>query len=161
MLILNSGGTFNKRYNSISGDMEVPCDSLAVEEILSSVKSKYDMAGVLFKDSLDMDINDRKLLASIIIESHDDKFLIIHGTDTIDETAHFLSEIFEDRVVVLTGSMKPYELDKVEPSFNLGMAMGFLKSNCEFGVFICMNGYVEKWDKLRKNKDLGRFEIVE
>jgi L-asparaginase len=161
MLILNSGGTFNKRYNPINAELEVPCDSLAVEEILSSVESNYDMAGVMFKDSLDIDINDRKTLASIIMESKHDSFLIIHGTDTIDETAHFLSEVFVDRVIVLTGSMKPFEIDKIEPSFNLGMAIGFLKSNSEFGVFICMNGYIEKWDKLKKNRDIGRFEIVE
>ncbi|QFR48642.1 asparaginase [Sulfurimonas lithotrophica] len=160
MLILNTGGTFNKRYNSLNGELEVPYDSNCIEEILSSVEANYDMAGVIFKDSLDMDINDRKMLASIIMESKDDKFLIVHGTDTIDETAHFLSEIFDDRLIVLTGAMKPFEIDKVEASLNLGMSIGFLKAKNEFGVYICMNGYIENWDKLNKNKKLGKFELV-
>lgn len=160
MLILNSGGTFNKRYNTLNGELEVACDSLAVETILSDVDSDYDMAGVMFKDSLDMDINDRKTLAAIIMESKDDKFLLIHGTDTMDETAHFLDEIFDDRVIVLTGAMKPFEIDSVESSFNLGMAMGFLNANNEFGVYICMNGHVQKWDRLQKNRELGKFELV-
>jgi L-asparaginase len=160
MLILNSGGTFNKRYNPLNGEMEVPCDSLAVENILSHVESEYDMAGVMFKDSLDMDINDRKILASIIMESKDDKFLIIHGTDTMDESAHFLDEIFDDRVIVLTGAMKPFEIDNVEASFNLGMSMGFLNAKNEHGVYICMNGFVKKWNELQKNRQLGKFELV-
>jgi L-asparaginase len=160
MLILNSGGTFNKRYNPRDGELEVPYDSKAVEDILKYVDDSYDMAGVIFKDSLDMDINDRKMLASIINESKDDKFLIVHGTDTMRESAEFLNEIFEDRVIVLTGAMKPFEIDKVESSLNLGMAMGFLKSCKEYGVYICMNGYIELWDKIEKNKQKGKFELV-
>jgi len=160
MLILNSGGTFNKRYNPLNGELEVPCDSQAVENILSHVESDYDMAGVMFKDSLDMDINDRKILAAIIMESKDNRFLLVHGTDTMDETAHFLDEIFDDRVIVLTGAMKPFEIDNVEASFNLGMAMGFLNAKSDYGVYICMNGHVQKWDKLQKNRELGKFELV-
>ncbi|WP_373074055.1 asparaginase domain-containing protein [Sulfurimonas sp.] len=160
MLILNTGGTFNKRYNPLNGELEVPCDSLAVERILSSVESEYDMAGVMFKDSLDMDINDRKTLAAIIMESKDDKFLIVHGTDTMDETAFFLDEIFDDRTIVLTGAMKPFEIDNIEATFNLGMAMGFLNSKNDHGVYICMNGFVKKWNELKKNRELGKFELV-
>jgi L-asparaginase len=160
MLILNCGGTFNKRYNPLNGELEVPYDCDAIEKILSSVEYRYDLAGVIFKDSLDMDINDRKTLASIIMESNDDKFLLVHGTDTMDETAEFLDTIFDDRVIVLTGAMKPFEIDNVEASLNLGLAMGFLKSKNENGVYICMNGYIEKLDKIKKNKQLGKFELV-
>ncbi|MEA1955843.1 MAG: asparaginase domain-containing protein [Campylobacterota bacterium] len=160
MLILNSGGTFNKRYNKKNGEVEVPYDSLALEEILKNVDSDYDMAGVIFKDSLEFDINDRKMLASIIMESKDDKFIIIHGTDTIKETAEFLDEVFDDRKIVLTGAMKPFEIDKIESSLNLGISIGFLNS-CEVnGVYISMNGYIESWEKLEKNISKARFELV-
>ena len=160
MLILNSGGTFNKRYNKINGEFEVPYDSLAVVRVLDSVDSKYDLAGVIFKDSLDMDIEDRKTLTNIIMESKDSSFLIIHGTDTMHETAQFLDEIFEDRKIVITGAMKPYEIDKSEASFNIGMSMGFLKAKPKNGVYICMNGYIKNWSRLTKNKQLGKFELV-
>ncbi len=160
MLILNCGGTFNKRYNPLNGELEVPFDSHALERILSTVNFKYDLAGVIFKDSLDMDANDRKTLAAIINESKESEFLLVHGTDTMDLTAEFLDTIFDDRVIVLTGAMKPFEVDKVEGSLNLGIAMGFIKSTNDNGVYICMNGLVEKWDKIEKNKTLGRFELV-
>ncbi len=160
MLILNSGGTFNKRYNPLNGELEVPFDNTAIDTILKSVDSQYDLAGVMYKDSLDMNMDDRKILANIIMQSEDDSFIIVHGTDTIDLTAEFLSEIFEDKKIVLVGSMKPFEIDNVEASLNLGMAIGYLKAVRDYGVYICMSGFVEPWDKLYKNKKFGKFEIV-
>ncbi len=160
MLILNSGGTFNKRYNPIRGELEVPYDNYALEQILDSVDSEYDLAGVVYKDSLEMDMDDRKMLASIIMESKDDTFILVHGTDTMHMSAEFLSEVFDDRKIILTGAMHPFEIDKVEASLNLGMAIGFAKALKEFGVYICMNGYVEPWEKLEKNRGQGKFEIV-
>lgn len=160
MLILNTGGTFNKRYNPISSELEVPVDNYAVENILQSVNEKYNLAGVIYKDSLDIDANDRKMLASIIMESEDDTFIIIHGTDTMQSTAEFLAEIFEDRKIILVGAMNPYEINPIEATLNLGIAFGFSKAILNYGVYICMNGYVEEWDKLIKNKLKGKFELV-
>ena len=161
MLILNSGGTFNKRYNETKGELEVPYDNYAIEQILQSIKQKYALAGVVYKDSLDMDINDRKMLVNIIMESRDDTFIIVHGTDTMDASAEFLDAIFDDRKIILTGAMKPFEIDNIEASLNLGMAMGYAKAVEDYGVYICMNGLIAPWDKIRKNKRLGKFELVE
>ncbi len=105
MLILNTGGTLNKRYNLLNGELEVPVDNESVEKILESVDKKYNLAGVVYKDSLEMDSNDRKMLANIIMESTDDTFIIIHGTDTMDITAEFLDEIFDDRKIILVGAI--------------------------------------------------------
>lgn len=160
MLILNTGGTFNKRYNPINGELEVPFDNTALEQILHSLSISYDMASAVHKDSLDIDANDRKMIASIIMESKDDTFIIVHGTDTMDLTAEFLSEIFNDRKIILVGAMKPFEIDNIESTLNLGMAIGFSKASNDFGVFICMSGYIELWNKLRKNKVKGKFELV-
>lgn len=160
MLILNSGGTFNKRYNELSGDMEVPYDNDAIDEIMASIKHSFMLAGVVYKDSLEMTTEDRKMLASIIGASEEAEFVIVHGTDTIDVTAEFLDAIFDDRVIVLTGAMKPYSVEKSEASFNLGMAIGFAQAQEMAGVYICMNGYIAPWEKIKKNRDLGKFEIV-
>jgi len=160
MLILNCGGTFNKRYNPLTGELEVPYDNTTVEEILQSVEIKYGLAGVIYKDSLEMDAADRKMIANIIMESEDDTFLIIHGTDTMDMSAAFLDEVFEDKKIVLTGAMQPFAIDKIEASLNLGMALGFLCSLQKSGVYICMNGYIQEHDKIVKNKSLGKFELV-
>lgn len=160
MLILNSGGTFNKRYNALNGELEVPYDNFAVEEILQSCDEKFSLAGVIYKDSLEMDAHDRKKLADIISHAHEQVFVIVHGTDTMDKSAEFFAEIFLDKIIILTGAMKPYEIDKTEASLNLGMAIGFSKAILEHGIYICMSGHVEKWNCLEKNRKLGKFELV-
>ncbi|MBU1657506.1 asparaginase [bacterium] len=160
MLILNSGGTLNKRYNLLNGELEVPYDNIAIDKIMQSANFEFSLAGVIYKDSLDMDLNDRKMLANIIKESDEDIFIIIHGTDTMHLSAEFLHEIFTDKKIIFTGAMKPFEIDKVESSFNLGMACGFVKSLYENGIYICMNGHVESWKNIKKNTQLGKFEVV-
>jgi len=160
LLILNTGGTFNKKYNSLSGEIEVAYDNEFIKTILESTEAPFDLAGVMYKDSLDMTIEDRKILSHIILESTDDVFVIVHGTDTINETAEFLANMFDDRAIVLVGALRPFEIDNIEASFNLGMAMGFAQGVDEYGVYICMNGYTESWDKIKKNKKFGKFELV-
>lgn len=160
MLILNSGGTFNKKYNPLNGELEVPYSNEAIETILKSMEAKYDLAGVIYKDSLEITMEDRKILANVIMESKDDTFVIVHGTDTMHLSAEFLAEIFDDRKIVFVGAMRPFEIDSIEASLNLGMAIGFAKGAKEYGVYICMSGHVAPWDKIHKNTKFGKFEVV-
>lgn len=160
MLILNSGGTFNKKYNPLNGELEIPYSNGVIEEILQSSDFKYNLAGVIYKDSLDMTMDDRKILANVIMESNEDTFVIVHGTDTMHLSAEFLSEVFDDRKIIFVGAMKPFEIDNIEASLNLGMAIGFAKAVCENGVYICMSGHVKSWNKIEKNSKFGKFEVV-
>ena len=160
MLILNTGGTFNKRYNPLSGEMEVPFDNLAVEKILSAFTYDVEMAGLIYKDSLDMDMDDRKRMVKIIAASSDTHFIIIHGTDTMDLSAAFLDEVLDDKVIILTGAMVPFEINPVEAAANLSMALGYAKSERDPGVYICMQGSVGRHTELVKNKASGKFELV-
>jgi len=161
MLILNTGGTFNKRYNPINGEMEVPFDNAAVEKIVSTFSYDVELAGLIYKDSLDMDAEDRKMIAKIISASTDTHFIIIHGTDTMHLTAAFLDEVMDDKIIICTGAMVPFEIDPVEATANLAMALGFAKVQQEPGVYICMQGSVAEHKIVVKNKVLGKFELVE
>ena len=161
MLILNTGGTFNKRYNPQSGQMEVPYDNQAIEQILARFSYDIEMAGVMYKDSLDMTAEDRKMIANIILASDEKAFVVVHGTDTMHLSAAFLSAVSEDRVIVFTGAMVPFEIDPVEAAANLAMAIGFANSAPADGVYICMQGRVAPHDTLVKNRNTGTFELVE
>ena len=161
MLILNTGGTFNKRYNSLNGEMEVPYDNVAIESIIKHFTEQPELAGVIYKDSLDMDMDDRKMMARIIMESEETQFVIVHGTDTMDQSAHFLDEVLEGKQVIFTGAMVPFEIDPVEATTNLSMALAFAQGNDETGVYICMHGLIDKHGKIIKNRKLGRFERVQ
>jgi L-asparaginase len=161
VLILNTGGTFNKRYNPLNGKMEVPYDNLAVEKILKHFTYETETAGAIYKDSLDMDSHDRKMIANIILASTDKKFVVIHGTDTMHLSAAFLNELVSDQVVVFTGAMVPFEIDPVEATANLAMAVGYAKCQSRGGAYICMHGSVAPHDQLVKNRSTGKFEIVQ
>ncbi len=161
MLILNTGGTFNKRYNPISGALEVPYDNRAVETVLQALHvSSEGLAGVVYKDSLDMDANDRKMIAGIILESKERDVVIVHGTDTMHLSATVLAGVVENKRIVITGAMVPYSIDPVEATANLAMALGFLQGESGEGVYICMSGMVAAHDEIAKNRVRGVFERV-
>jgi L-asparaginase len=76
-------------------------------------------------------------------------------------SAAYFSAIFEDRIIVLTGAMVPYEIDAIEATANFAMALGYAEAMETEGVYICMQGLVGPWESIVKNKTLGRFEIAE
>ena len=67
MTVINTGGTFNKRYNPLTGELEVPKDSLALDEIISYCYNiDFDVLNVISKDSLDMSDADREFIVKTI-----------------------------------------------------------------------------------------------
>ena len=159
--IINTGGTFNKRYNPISGELEVPADCFAVKNILSKAmffNQKIKITQLISKDSLEFTKKDRKLLLEAIQNSKSDKLIVIHGTDTMHKSSKFVAENMDEKIVVFTGAMKPYEIEKVEAVANLMMGIGFLQ-NCNVnGVYISMHGVVMEFDKLKKDYKKGFFK---
>ncbi len=156
--VINTGGTFNKRYNPLSGELDVPKDSLALDDIISYCYNiDFDVLNIISKDSLEMKDYDRELIVQTIKECTNDKVIIIHGTDTIDLTSAYIDEKIKDKNIILTGAMFPISIDKIEATLNFSMAIGFLNSNCENGVYIAMHGSVKNYKKLIKNREIGQF----
>ena len=161
MKIMNTGGTFNKRYDPISGTLEVPFDNLAIEEIVKSFSYEVDIAGMLYKDSLEIDDEDREQLTAIMEADDEEIFVVVHGTDSMHLTAMHLAAHLPDRVIVLVGAMVPYAVDKSEASLNLGMALGYAATQPAKGVYICMSGIIAPHNMIVKNRRKGRFEVVQ
>lgn len=160
MLILNTGGTFNKRYNPISGELEVPYDNDAVEAATGHFGYELNIAGAIYKDSLDMTQDDRKVLADIINASEEETIIVIHGTDTMGLTAAFIAEAVPDKAVIFTGAMIPFSIDPVDATANLAMALGYAASHPVSGAYIVMQGLIAPHERIEKNRAVGRFEIV-
>ncbi len=159
ILIINTGGTFNKRYNPLKGELEVPNDSISVENILKYFYNlKYEIKNIIHKDSLDMLEEDRKEIAKLIVKSKQNKILIIHGTDTIDKTAEYLQTKISDKTILLTGAMVPYSIDNVEANSNLSMSLGYLLNDTKYGIYISMHGLIDKYKKVYKNREIGVFQ---
>ena len=160
ILILNTGGTFNKRYNPLKGELEVPQDGIAVESILRyCYNTSYELLNIIHKDSLDMSEEDRELIVQTIQASSAIRVLIVHGTDTMDVTATFLALHVKDKIISLTGAMVPFSIDTVEATANFMMALGDLHVREKNGVYLAMHGAVASHGNIYKNRQKGIFEL--
>ncbi|WP_310438983.1 asparaginase domain-containing protein [Sulfuricurvum sp.] len=159
MLIINTGGTFNKRYDPIKGELFVPQDNRAIESIRTSLVMDISLQGILYKDSLEMDDHDRSVLAKTIAQSDEQIIIVVHGTDTMDLSARYVANLALEKVIVFTGAMIPFSIDPLEATANLSMAMGYAQ-NASNGVYIVMQGVMGRYDSVKKNKFAGKFEYV-
>ncbi len=132
--VINTGGTFNKRYNPIKGQLLVPDDNVALDKILKSCHNlEIEVKNIVSKDSLDMTDLDRKLITATIKDSDSENIIIIHGTDTVDLTSAFLEKEINDKKIVFTGAMVPMSIEEVEATMNFSLALGFLSADVENG----------------------------
>lgn len=158
ILCINTGGTFNKYYDPLTGDLVVDKSSSALDAISNKWLCAFDVINIIGKDSLEFDDSDRDMILETI-NNHKkiDKFIIIHGTDTMHITAQFLQFNIKDKYIVLTGAMVPFSIDPIEATANFASSAGYLNSIKEFGVYISMNGLVCEFDKITKDREMGKF----
>ncbi len=163
--IINTGGTFNKVYDPVAGELVVPKSDEAVESALASLRvgMVVSISGVIYKDSLQMDESDRKLLYEEIVAAKESAVVVVHGTDTMERSASYIASTLGDdskKRVIFTGAMVPYSIDPVEATSNLVLAVASAKF-LEPGVYIAMHGSVLPHNKIAKNRTLGLFERVD
>jgi L-asparaginase len=161
ILIINTGGTFNKIYNQHNGLLQIPKNNKTIKTILNKLyktNQKPKIKGIVYKDSLDITKKDRYQLLELIEKSKHNKIIIIHGTDTMVKTADFLNQNIKNRQIVFVGSMVPYSINKLEASTNLGMALGFLQTQQQNKIYICMNGLIKTHNNISKNYKRVVFE---
>jgi len=157
ILIISTGGTFNKIYDPIKGEFTIDKASQALEEIASKWLCNFEVLHLIGKDSLDITNHDRLELLATISQCEYDHILIVHGTDTMDVTAAYLADADLKKCVVLTGSMVPYSVDPVEATANLCSAYGYIHALEQKGVFIAMNGVMASYEKVKKERTQGKF----
>jgi len=157
VLILSTGGTFNKIYNKITGNLDINLENLAIKSIQNHWLTNLNYDSIINKDSLDFTDKDREELSNYIKNSSFKKIVVIHGTDTMHISAKVVDSLKLEKAIVFTGAMVPFSIDKIEATANLAMALGFIKL-AQNGVYISMNGVVDKFDKVVKNRELGKFE---
>ena len=104
---------------------------------------------------------DRYAILTTAQSIDNDKIIIIHGTDTMDETARFLAKSDIAKQIVLTAAMVPASIDSIEAGFNLALALGFLNAkSIANDIYIAMHGVVVPHQQIVKNKQLGQFLLV-
>ena len=160
ILIISTGGTFNKIYNRIDGSLLIDKSSNAIEEIAQKWLCEFNIISIIGKDSLDINDKDREELLEVIINNKYSNIIIVHGTDTMDITAQLIATTMGiDKKIVLTGAMKPYSIEPIEATANLSSAYGFLNNIKENGVYISMNGVIGDYKKIIKDRIDGKFRF--
>jgi L-asparaginase len=155
--IFITGGTFDKEYNELTGQLFFKDSHLPEMLELGRNLAPVDIRTLMMVDSLEMTDDDRNLIAEHCLKSKERKIIITHGTDTMAETARVLSKKVKDKTIVLTGAMVPYKFGSSDGLFNLGSALAFVQT-LSAGVYIAMNGRYFLADNVRKNKLTGEFE---
>jgi len=159
ILIISTGGTFNKIYDPIKGEFTIDKASHALEQIAAKWLCEFEILNIIGKDSLDMTNHDRLELLGTISQSNYHHIIIIHGTDTMDVTAEYLADADLEKCIVLTGAMVPYSVDTVEATANLCSAYGYMNALDKEGIFIAMNGVMGPYEKVKKDRTKGRFSL--
>lgn len=155
--IFITGGTFDKEYNELTGQLFFKDTHL--HDLLEMGRSRLDLEirTLMMVDSLEMTDEDRALIAHQCKHCEEDRIVITHGTDTMAETAAYLQTNVTGKTIVLTGAMIPIKFGSSDGLFNLGSALAFAQT-LEPGVYVAMNGRYFRAGNVRKNRESGAFE---
>jgi L-asparaginase len=154
-----TGGTFDKEYNELTGQLYFK--DTHIHDLLMLGRSRLDISirTLMLIDSLEMTESDRQVIVESCRRTTEDKIVITHGTDTMTMTASILAQEIKDKTIVLTGAMIPFKFGSSDGLFNLGSALAFAQS-LPHGIYVAMNGRYFQWDRVRKNKQTGFFDEV-
>jgi L-asparaginase len=155
--IFITGGTFDKEYNELTGELFFKDTHLREMLTLGRNLTDVHLETLFMMDSLNMQESDREQVARHCIDAPEKHIVITHGTDTMPETARYLESRVKGKTIVLTGAMVPYKFGSSDGLFNLGSALAFVQT-LPAGVYIAMNGRFFTASNVRKNKKLGTFE---
>ncbi|MEO0083773.1 MAG: asparaginase domain-containing protein [candidate division WOR-3 bacterium] len=155
--IIVTGGTFDKEYNELTGELYFK--HTHIHDMLKLGRCKLDLIveELMMKDSALMTDEDRQKILLAVIKAKENRIVITHGTDQMVDTAKVLVPVSSYKTIVLTGAMVPYSFGSSDGMFNLGSALAFVQT-LPCGVYVAMNGKCFHWHNVRKKKESGYFE---
>lgn len=154
-----TGGTFDKDYNYIKGELFFRDTHLPAMFERGRCTLDIDVKTLMMVDSLEMTESDREIIAHNCRRTPATQIILTHGTDRMVETATYLAQAeIDEKTIVLTGAMIPYAFgNSSDGFFNLGSALAFVQA-LPPGVYVVMNGRYFDWHNVRKNTKTGNFE---
>jgi len=155
--LIATGGTFDKHYNELNGVLGFADSHLPAVIARARMTVPVELEVLPLLDSLDMGDEDRQRVLASCQASAEKAIVIVHGTDTMRDTAGVLGAVDLGKTIVLTGAMIPYEIANSDALFNLGFACAAAQT-LPPGVYVAMNGQVFAWDNVTKNRAAGVFQ---
>ena len=157
--IIVTGGTFDKQYDAIKGELTFKDTHLPAILEQARITAPVELEINQLIDSLHMTDEHRAGVLAACRAAPEPSIIVIHGTDTMVETARVLGQAALGKTIVLTGAMIPYSVQGSDALFNLGFALALARTQPP-GVYVAMNGRVFTWDNVRKDKAEGLFEAA-
>ena len=157
LLILVTGGTFDKEYDELDGTLSFRATHVPEMLRLGRCRLPVRVKTLMMVDSLDMRPADRRRILTACRKAPEKRIVVTHGTDTMVETARLLGRSIKGKTVVLTGAMVPYKFGSSDGLFNLGSALSFVQA-LPTGGPIALNGLVLPWDDALKDRAKGLFK---
>lgn len=157
--IIITGGTFDKRYDAIKGELTFTETHLPalLEQARVTLPLAVDIR--LLIDSLQMTDAHRQSVLEACREAPERSIVVVHGTDTMVETAHVVGKADLGKTVVFTGAMVPYSVQGSDAPFNLGFALAASLALAP-NAYVTMNARIFPWDDVAKDKQEGTFKRV-
>jgi L-asparaginase len=158
IVFIQTGGTIDKDYPHTTKGWAFEFGEPATNRIIEKLDPSFEFEVVTScqKDSLDITDQDRQNLADLINSHGGNKFIITHGTDTMMETATYLDKKVGDKLVIITGAMRPERFSNSEAPINLGCAIA-AANLIEKGVYIAMHGIVKAHSKIKRDLETGKY----
>jgi L-asparaginase len=95
--IFITGGTFDKAYNELTGDLYFEDSHLPEMLKLGRCKLDLEIRTLMMIDSLQMTDDDRQIVLDQCCKVPESRILITHGTDTMVRTAEVLAHGMADK----------------------------------------------------------------
>jgi L-asparaginase len=156
MRIIVTGGTFDKHYDAIKGELTFKDSHLPAILAQARVTLPVHIEVNQLIDSLHMTDGHRQSVLAACQAAPETAIVVVHGTDTMAETAQVVGRAALAKTVVFTGAMVPYSVQGSDALFNLGFAVAMAQV-MPHGSYVAMNGRVFSWDDVRKDKSGGVF----
>ena len=155
--IIVTGGTFDKRYDAIKG--ELTFTETHLPGLLEQARVRLPLAVDirLLIDSLQMTEAHRQEVLDACRQAPEKSVVVVHGTDTMVQTARVVGESRLEKTVVFTGAMVPYSVQGSDAPFNLGFALA-AATTLPPGVYVAMNAQVFPWNEVEKDRAEGTFK---
>ena len=151
VVVVATGGTIAGAGASSTNSATYAAAKVPVDDLLNAVPQIQNLANVSGVQALQIaseSITDKELLSiarqvnELVKKPEVNGVVITHGTDTLEETAYFLSlTIHTNKPIVVVGSMRPPSALSTDGPLNLYSAVALAASDSAKGkgVFVLMN----------------------
>lgn len=163
IIVLTTGGTIEKTYDEFDGSLSNR-ETIIKQRILERLRLPYteiEVHSLMSKDSLDMTEEDRSLIfkAISIYSRHGHPIIVLHGTDTMEQTARycFTQKHIPAVPVIFTGAMRPMGFEESDAKQNVVEAL-YAAKIVQPGWYISFHSTLFEVPNVRKNRTRRTFE---